>query len=172
MNRPLRSVLFALTAIAIGAAIAWYGDPGRAGGGLGGSGAGGGLGGPGAGGDGRGGPAATTDDDTGRILRAFAERRSDEWVTATGEVTRLLPDDNEGSRHQRFIVRLDPGHTLLISHNIDLAPRIDALRTGDRVTFRGEYEWNDRGGVVHWTHHDPQGRHDGGWILHDGNEYR
>ena len=112
-----------------------------------------------------------SEDDTDRIIAAFAQQRSNEWVEASGTVTRLLPDDNEGSRHQRFIVELPPGHTLLIAHNIDLAPRIDALEVGDAVTFRGEYEWNRQGGVVHWTHADPGGRR-GGWIRHEGQKYR
>lgn len=104
------------------------------------------------------------------IVEAFEQRRSDLWVEAEGTVERLLADDVEGSRHQRFIVRLADGHTVLVSHNIDLAPRVPLARR-DRLAFRGEYEWNDRGGVVHWTHRDPQGRRQGGWILHDGRRY-
>jgi hypothetical protein len=105
-----------------------------------------------------------------RIRRAFEEQEDEIWVEADGVVQRTLADDNEGSRHQKFIVDLD-GFTVLISHNIDLAPRIPLSR-GDRVVFRGLYEWNDRGGVVHWTHHDPQGRKPGGWITRDGETYR
>jgi hypothetical protein len=80
-------------------------------------------------------------------------------------VTRLLPDDHDGSRHQRFILQLRSRQTLLIAHNIDLARRIP-LGMGDRVRFRGLYEWNDLGGLVHWTHHDPHGNEDGGWVSH------
>ena len=97
--------------------------------------------------------------------------RSGQQVSGQGTVTRILSDDNDGSRHQRFILRLDSGRTLLVAHNIDLAPRIAALQTGDTVSFYGEYEWNDRGGVIHWTHHDPQGRHADGWLVHDGRRY-
>jgi hypothetical protein len=98
--------------------------------------------------------------------------RSGEQVRGEGTVIRILPDDNDGSRHQRFIIRLASGRTLLIAHNIDLAPRIPTLRTGDGVAFNGEYEWNDQGGVIHWTHHDPQGRHAAGWLEHDGRRYQ
>ena len=105
------------------------------------------------------------------ILRAFEQETSDLWVEAGGVVDRLLPDDTEGSRHQRFILRLPSGHTVLVSHNIDLAPRLSNLRVGDPVAFRGEYEWNARGGVIHWTHHDPQGRLPGGWLDHEGRRY-
>ena len=89
-----------------------------------------------------------------------------------GIVERILRDDSSGSRHQRFLVRTATGVTVLIAHNIDLAPRVASLREGDRVTFNGEYEWNDKGGVIHWTHHDPAGRHEGGWIRHAGKTYQ
>ena len=98
--------------------------------------------------------------------------RSGQQVQGQGEVIRILSDDNDGSRHQRFIIRLGSGQTLLIAHNIDLAPRVASIRVGDTVTFNGEYEWNDRGGVIHWTHRDPQGRHPGGWIEHEGRRYQ
>jgi len=113
-------------------------------------------------------PTATSDD--ALIERLFREERSDEIVTAAGRVAKTLPDDNDGSRHQRFIVELATGRTLLIAHNIDLAPRVP-LREGDRVTVHGEYEWSERGGVLHWTHHDPGNRHESGWIEHAGKRY-
>ena len=116
--------------------------------------------------------ARTTDtgDDADRVLAAFREQRSDVLVEVLGEVDRVLPDDNEGSRHQRFILELANGHTLLVAHNIDLAPKVP-LQQGDDVRVRGEYEWNDKGGVLHWTHHDPRGKHEGGWIRHAGQRY-
>jgi len=107
-----------------------------------------------------------------RLAQAIRERQSDVQVRGSGTVIRLLRDDNEGSRHQKFILRLPSGDTLLVAHNIDLAPRIDDLQTGDRIEFYGEYEWNDRGGVLHWTHHDPAGRHPDGWLQHKGKRYR
>ena len=93
-------------------------------------------------------------------------------VEGQGEVTRILPDDNNGSRHQRFILRLADGHTVLIAHNIDLAPRVKNLNTGDSIAFYGEYEWNEKGGVIHWTHRDPAGRHVNGWLKHQGKTYQ
>lgn len=106
------------------------------------------------------------------IQDAFASKRSDVQVKGEGTVTKVLSDDLDGSRHQRFLLKLNSGQTLLISHNIDLAPRIDRLHAGDSVEFFGEYEWNSKGGVVHWTHHDPGGRHVAGWIKHQGRTYQ
>ena len=101
-----------------------------------------------------------------------SEWRSGQQVQGSGRVIRILSDDNEGSRHQRFIIELATGRTLLVAHNIDLAPRVASLVTGDTIAFNGEYEWNDRGGVIHWTHHDPRGRHEAGWIRHNGRKYQ
>jgi hypothetical protein len=106
------------------------------------------------------------------IQAAFDARRSGVQVQGEGVVAKILADDNDGSRHQRFILRLASGQTLLVAHNTDLAPRIDTLKTGDNVGFNGVYEWNAKGGVVHWTHHDPAGQHPGGWLMHAGKYYQ
>ena len=85
--------------------------------------------------------------------------RTEQWrpgqqVQGSGRVTRILSDDNDGSRHQRFILELS------------------SLKAGDMVGFYGEYEPNSQGGVIHWTHHDPQGRHVAGWLEHNGKRYQ
>ena len=106
------------------------------------------------------------------FARAFAEHAGGLEVEGEGIVQNLLGDDTSGDRHQRFIVELAWGQTLLITHNIDVAPRVEGLRAGDRVTFKGEYVWNSEGGLVHWTHHDPDGHHVDGWIRVGGKTYR
>ena len=87
----------------------------------------------------------------------------DEWIEDTGVVVRLLNEDHDDVPHQRFVLRLASGQTLLIAHNLDIADRAP-VGVGDRVGFRGVYEWNREGGVVHWTHHDPQGGEDNGYL--------
>lgn len=104
------------------------------------------------------------------IEQAYARKQSDVWLEGAGTVVKLLPDDNKGARHQKFLVRINAQQTLLFAHNIDLAPRIDALQVGDDIQFKGEYIYNPKGGVMHWTHHDPQGRHSG-WIKLNGKTY-
>ncbi|MGB3670806.1 MAG: DUF3465 domain-containing protein [Phormidesmis sp.] len=114
--------------------------------------------------------------DTGgsqQVINAYRAQQSDVIVENVGGVVEvILSDDLEGSRHQRFIIRIAGGQTVLIVHNIDLAPRIDSLREGDRVSVKGKYEWNDRGGLIHWTHHDPRSVHEGGWIDHNSLRYQ
>lgn len=106
------------------------------------------------------------------IVEAFRNGRSNVQLGGEGRVVRILPNDNDGSRHQKFLLELESGHSLLIAHNIDVAPRIDSLREGERLEFYGEYEWNQKGGVIHWTHHDPKGKHPGGWLKYQGRVYQ
>ena len=105
------------------------------------------------------------------IEQAFKNGQSNVQVQGEGVVVAILPDDNQGRRHQRFVIRLASGQTLLMAHNIDLAPLIDSLAKGDTIEFYGEYEWSEKGGVIHRTHHDPDGRHADGWIVHRGRRY-
>jgi hypothetical protein len=106
------------------------------------------------------------------LQSAYDNRQSDVQVQGQGIVSKILPDDLDGSRHQRFILKLSTGQTLLVAHNIDLAPRVKTLDAGDTVEFYGEYEWNAKGGVIHWTHHDPDNRHVAGWLKHRGKTYQ
>lgn len=105
-----------------------------------------------------------------RLVRAIELEESGVLTGGKGVVVKVLADDNEGDRHQRFIVELPTGQTILIAHNIDLAKRVP-LEEFDVVEFMGQFEWNDRGGVMHWTHHDPGGWREGGWIKHEGVQY-
>ncbi|PZO59896.1 MAG: hypothetical protein DCF15_03015 [Phormidesmis priestleyi] len=101
------------------------------------------------------------------VLEAFKNRQSNVMVeNVSGAVETLLLDDAEGARHQRFIIRIGRDQTVLVVHNIDMAPRINSLIKGDRVSVKGEYEWNERGGLIHWTHRDPRNSHEDGWIEH------
>lgn len=104
--------------------------------------------------------------------RAVQQFTDGSQIQGQGVVTKMLPDDNDGSRHQRFILQLDSGQTLLVAHNIDLAQRLPAIQIGDLVEFYGEYAWNEQGGVVHWTHRDPGRRHVDGWLRHRGQIYQ
>lgn len=124
-------------------------------------------------------PKAASDDTTANIfysefinsVDARKERLEDVQAYGSGTVVSLLPDDTKGSRHQRILVQEADGETILVVHNIDLAPRIDDIKIGDNLEYFGEYIWNAKGGLIHWTHHDPNGRHVDGWIKHNGNKY-
>jgi hypothetical protein len=106
------------------------------------------------------------------IADAFANHKSDLQVTGEGVVAKVLPDDKNGSKHQKFLLTLSTGQTLLVAHNIDLASRVDSLRAGEPIQFSGEYEWSAKGGVLHWTHRDPRGSHVAGWLKYRGRTYQ
>ena len=115
-------------------------------------------------------PTTQSPSDAELITRLYNQQRSGVMVTLTAEVAKTLPDDNEGSRHQKFLIDITRDHSVLIAHNIDLAPRVP-LREGDTVTIHGQYEYSEKGGTIHWTHHDPRNRREGGWIEHEGRRY-
>jgi hypothetical protein len=114
-------------------------------------------------------PATVADD---ALASAFREQKSGVQVTGAGVVAKILSDDNDGDRHQRFILSLASGQSVLVAHNIDVAPRLTTLEKGDSVAFNGVYEWNAKGGLIHWTHRDPSGQHQAGWLRHNGETYQ
>jgi hypothetical protein len=99
------------------------------------------------------------------------DHSSNKQIYQEGKIIKLLQDENEGSKHQKFIIKLKNDITLLVSHNIDIATRIPDLEQGETIVFYGEYEWNKKGGVVHWTHKDPRGNHADGYLLYGGKKY-
>ena len=83
-------------------------------------------------------PSSFAGESDAQLTAAFENQQSNLQIQGDGIVSKILPDDTKGSQHQRFILRLTNGQTLLIAHNIDLAPRIDNLNVGDTVEFYGE----------------------------------
>jgi len=116
--------------------------------------------------------SGSVETDLGQFAALFRDRKSGVAVTGAGTITRILADDNEGGRHQRFILRLASGQTLLVAHNIDIAPRVPNIVLGATVEFKGIYEYNEEGGVIHWTHRDPSGQHVPGWLKYGGLIYQ
>lgn len=117
-------------------------------------------------------PAQKIGQPTQSSVAEFDRQNNNTQIHSNGRVIKILPDDNEGSRHQRFIIQLACGQTLLMAHNIDMAERVASIKVGDTVEFNGEYEWNSKGGVIHWTHRDPHNKHVSGWIKHRGRTYQ
>jgi hypothetical protein len=106
------------------------------------------------------------------LQNAFETQQSDIQIQGEGIVTRILSDDLVAPSHQRFILRISPKQTVLVTHNIDIADRVPDLQIDGTIEFYGEYEWNVEGGVIHWTHHDPDGDHIDGWLKYAGKIYQ
>ena len=94
---------------------------------------------------------------------SFEPTDSGTWIEVSGLVVGLLHDDRVGAQHQRILLGISRKRTLLIAHNVELAGRVP-VGMGEGIPVRGMYEWNDLGGLVHWTHHDPHSTEEGGYI--------
>ncbi len=91
-----------------------------------------------------------------------------DWKVITGKVSKILPDDLNGSKHQHFLFVAN-GKTLKVAHNIDLAPHVPVEVGGD-VEVKCEFIRSKPYDVAHWTHYDPAGG-EGGYIKYAGKVY-
>ena len=104
--------------------------------------------------------SATANMDAGAITEAFSAQRNLPQVQGSGIVIKVLKDDTKGLKHQKFLLKVSDNVTILIAHNLDLAPRVEDIHEGDIIAFKGEYIYTPKGGTVHWTHKDPRGNQD------------
>jgi hypothetical protein len=116
--------------------------------------------------------AATDRADDAAIAADFVNHRSNVEVTADGVVVGTFPDrKSSDGTHEQFIIRLTSQNlTVEIEHNISIGRRVPVAQ-GDEVVVHGEYIWNAQGGLIHFTHHDPQGTHENGYITDKGQTY-
>lgn len=118
--------------------------------------------------------AAQTAPNDAAICSAYNAGQSHVEVVADGTVTRVLGIQNgRVSPHEGFLMRLSSGCdvVLRVEVNTDLAGTFP-ISQGDRVVAKGEYEYYSRGGVIHWTHHDPRFRHEAGFIQIGDKTYQ
>ncbi|MBP9090279.1 DUF3465 domain-containing protein [bacterium] len=109
--------------------------------------------------------------DEAEVAAAQNNRSSHVAVTCTLPVKRMLRPDDKGEKHEKFLLQLSNGTTILVAHNVSRAPSVP-LEAGDIVTVHGEYIWNEKGGVIHWTHASDTPRHEGGYIDFKGQRYQ
>jgi hypothetical protein len=123
-------------------------------------------------GGGNGTAAPSTSADDAAIASDFQNHQSQVEVTADGIVVGLFPDRSSSTgTHEQFIIRLTSQKmTIEVEHNISIGKRVP-VKEGDRLTVHGEYIWNAQGGLIHFTHHDPQGTHEDGYIIDNGMIY-
>lgn len=117
--------------------------------------------------------ASTQTPDDPAVCAAYSAGRSGVEVVASGKVTHMYGvRPGRTSPHEGFLVSLDSGCTLVVrvEVNTDFTGAIP-LQSNEQVVVKGEYEYYPRGGVIHWTHHDPRGRHENGYIVAAGRMY-
>lgn len=91
-------------------------------------------------------------------------------ITVTAPVKKMLRYDDRGVPHEKFLLQLSNGSTILVAHNTQMAPFVP-IQAGDIVTVSGEFIWNAKGGLIHWTHHTDTPKHAGGYIDFNGKRY-
>ena len=114
-----------------------------------------------------------TQADDAAVCAAYKAGQSHVEVVAAGTVTRVYGTRaGRTSPHEGFLMKLASGCVVVvrIEANTDFTGEFP-LREGDAVTVKGEYEYYPLGGVIHWTHRDPRGRHEGGYIEAEGKFY-
>jgi hypothetical protein len=105
------------------------------------------------------------------LLRAIDSRKRVKFLYAANlVVVEVLPDDNQGSRHQKWVVETSNGQQVMAVYNSDMCPRVP-VEVGDRIGLAGEYIWTKQGGLIHWLHHDPRGGRPDGFVELEGNRY-
>lgn len=109
--------------------------------------------------------------DDSQLVQAVNNRRQLNFVEG-GDlvVTKVLPDDTQGSEHQKWVVRLSSGKTLLAVYNLDMCERVP-LQEGDHIAMGGQFIWTNQGGLLHWLHRDPRGHRPDGYVFLNGKYY-
>lgn len=101
---------------------------------------------------------------------AHRYRQTGFMAEVDGTVARILMDDKEDRRNQKFTMRLGNGQMVLVIHDQETAGRVP-LSVGDSVLVRGEYVWTETGGTLRHTRRDYSARRLHGWIDHRGERY-
>ncbi|MDG0817890.1 DUF3465 domain-containing protein [Bdellovibrio svalbardensis] len=105
------------------------------------------------------------------IVRAVEGKKRVNFVEGSGMVViQLLPDDNSGLKHQKWVVRLSNGKLMQAVYNSDMCPRVP-IKVGDVVAMGGMFLWTEVGAMLHWLHHDPRGNRPDGYVMVNGTYY-
>ena len=115
--------------------------------------------------------ASSSSSSVSAAQRACATGAAHVEVHLSGTIARYLGTRySQSGRHEGFLVRTrDFAAPLKIEDNVEITGFIP-MRTGDSVELQGQYECND--GVIHWTHHDPSGRHLSGYVIVNGRRFQ
>ncbi len=119
--------------------------------------------------------APSANDGNAAVFDAWRAQRSHIEVTARGVIARDLGTRaGVSAAHEGFLLHLagasGRGLTVRVEANVDFTGPMP-IAAGESVIVRGEYEFDARGGVIHWTHRDPRGRHPGGYIEIQNKRY-
>lgn len=102
------------------------------------------------------------------LIRAVSDQRRVDFVEGGNlVVSKLLPDDRSGLKHQKWVVRLSNGKEMEAVYNLDMCPRVP-IKVGDKIAMGGQFVWTTKGALLHWLHHDPRGNRPDGFVYAKG----
>lgn len=105
------------------------------------------------------------------LVQALKNQRRAHFIQAANlTVSRLLEDDNDGLRHQKWVAKTSVGQSVTIVYNVDMGIRVP-LQVGDKFAVGGEFIWTKTGGLLHWVHEDPRDKRPDGYVYVDGVIY-
>lgn len=109
--------------------------------------------------------------DDSALVEAVNSGRGVDYIEAANLVaTQILPDDTDGSAHQKWKGRLSNGIEIMVVFNIDDYDRVP-IRKGDRFSVGGQFIQEGKRRVIHWLHEDPRHRRPDGYVYLNGNIY-
>jgi hypothetical protein len=111
--------------------------------------------------------------DNASICNDYGSQATNQEVIAHGRVGEILGTrPGRSGSHEGFLLKLDGDCdlTLKVETNVSITGPVPIHR-GEIVIVKGEYVYDPLGGILHWTHHDPEGRHVAGYVVSDGKTY-
>jgi len=109
--------------------------------------------------------------DDSELVYAVQNRRDLLFVQgANVTVLQIMPDDNDGLRHQRWYVKLSSGESVFAVYNIDITARVP-IEVNQKMKLGGEFKWTNQGALIHWLHEDPKERRPDGYVEVGGRRY-
>ncbi|MDP3509818.1 MAG: DUF3465 domain-containing protein [Candidatus Melainabacteria bacterium] len=109
--------------------------------------------------------------DDAQIIQAQSQQARKVELTVTAPIKKLLREEDYREPHQRFLLILSNGTTVLVANDLQYGTYAP-VQEGNVVRIHGEYIWNERGGVLHWTHKSDEPRHESGYIDFNGMRYQ
>ncbi|HEY1428658.1 MAG TPA: DUF3465 domain-containing protein [Candidatus Tumulicola sp.] len=106
------------------------------------------------------------------IVSAYSQRRPAEidFKATVSSAPRFFYGRRSHAMHEAFDAQTAAGPVEIVD-NVSIAPRCP-VKIGDAIDVRGEMVHDPgRLPIVHWTHHDPEGTHSGGFIRLHGRVY-
>jgi len=110
----------------------------------------------------------------GQICSLYSSGQGGVEVIGQGTVLAVLGTrEGRSGQHEGFLLRLHQQCDLMVrvETNVDITGPVP-VRDGEIVTVKGQFENDPMGGVIHWTHHDPRGRHVSGYVEAGGKLYQ